>query len=215
MSTWSSFFDFFPDHHEENLRETSKLEYFRKLYRDAGAKFELMPYPETVETLTSLPTQGLGVYILWNKGDFLLWTDFNAEYTTFPRTHRSTTCDVDAVKDQRPRLGAEIPDTVRDYQTFARRSDFANKFKFSFDLVFFFEIELNFDHPGVFPFFTYLPACFCSSSTKKSLEFCHLTLSSNECKVALPASTNELPISRSVWPLILPQRSREATQNKS
>jgi hypothetical protein len=73
----------FPEHRQDDWERKTNLNHYRTLYRNAGAKFHLMPFPETVKTLEELPAQDLGVYFLWdlNDGDFNFWTDFNAYYT--------------------------------------------------------------------------------------------------------------------------------------
>jgi hypothetical protein len=58
------------------------VDFFQTLYRNAGATFQLMPYPKTVEMLQTLHTQDFALY-LHCQDDFdkyLSWTDYNARY---------------------------------------------------------------------------------------------------------------------------------------
>jgi hypothetical protein len=60
----------------------SDVDFFRALYREAGATFQLVPFPETAETFRTMATHDFAL-MLHCQDDyrmFLAWTDFNAAY---------------------------------------------------------------------------------------------------------------------------------------
>jgi len=68
--------------HEENLKSISDIDFYRALYREAGATFYLVPFPETAEAFRAMGTQDFALLLHCQKdfNSFLAWTDFNAEY---------------------------------------------------------------------------------------------------------------------------------------
>ena len=66
----------------DNWRDFTDVDFFQALYRNAGAAFQLIPYPKTVDTLRALPTQDFALYLHCQRDskNYLSWTDYNARY---------------------------------------------------------------------------------------------------------------------------------------
>lgn len=75
-------YGYFPEHRQDDWEGKTSFEHYSQMVQRVCG-FELLPYPRTVEVLASQKTQDFGLYLLWmrNNGNFITWTDYNAEYT--------------------------------------------------------------------------------------------------------------------------------------